>query len=187
MLKKKQALWLKWIFLPVILILIIISKFLGNSIDEPPLSPLPISNPSPSPLVSPSPIPSPSPTPTPSPSPSPTPLPSPLPAPISSPPLLFKPEQIHGFIDQFSTQYNLDPNLLRHIAVCESGFNPLARNLTYSGLYQFSPNTWIKYRNLLNQDPDTDLRLNAQAAVQTAAYALSVGDSYIWPSCMSDE
>ena len=170
------------ISLPIILISIIIYyKFSADLVNQPLLSPIPTANPSPSPPVSPSPTPSP--TPSPSPSPAPSPIPSPTP---SSPLPSFKPEQIHGFIDQFSAQYNLDPNLLRHIAVCESGFNPLARKLTYSGLYQFSPNTWIKYRNLLNQDPDPDLRLNAEASVQTAAYVLSVGDSYIWPSCMPD-
>ena len=174
------------IFLPIILISIIIySKFSANLANEPLLSPLSTSSPSPSPPVSPSPTPSP--TPSPSPSPSPSPLPSPSPTPTPSPLPSFKPEQIHGFIDQFSRQYNLDPNLLRHIAVCESGFNPLAETLNYSGLYQFSPNTWIKYRNLLNQDPDTDLRLNAKAAVQTAAYVLSIGNSHIWPSCMPGE
>jgi len=174
------------ISLPILLISIIIYfKFSGNLINQPPLSPLPASNPSPNPSPSPTPSPSPSPSPTPSPSPSPTPPPAPTPP--SSPLPSFNPEEIHGFINKYSDEYNLDPNLLRHIAICESGFNPLAETLNYSGLYQFSPNTWIKYRNLLNQDPDTDLRLNAKAAVKTAAYVLSVGDSHIWPSCMPGE
>jgi len=168
------------IFLSVILGITIISRPSPSPQVSPSPTPLPTPTPSPTPIPSPSLVPSPIvfPTPLPSPSPSPSPFPSPLPS--------FKPEGIHGFIDKFSNEYNLDPDLLRHIAICESDFNPLAENLSYSGLYQFSPNTWIKYRNLLNQDPNPDLRLNAEAAVQTAAYVLSIGNSYIWPNCMPE-
>ena len=173
------------IFLPVILGIVIISSKRSSA---PSPSPSPKVSPSPTPLPTPTPSPSPIPSPSPSPSLSPSPSPSPLPSPIPSPSPLpsIKPEEIHGFIDKFSREYNLDPGLLRHIAICESGFNPLAENLSYSGLFQFSPNTWTRYRNLLNQNPDSDLRLNAEASVQTAAYVLSVGNSYIWPNCMPE-
>jgi soluble lytic murein transglycosylase-like protein len=78
----------------------------------------------------------------------------------------------------------VDPNVLRHIAVCESGFNPLASNLAYAGLYQFSPNTWQNYRGNMGEETNTDLRFNAEEAVQTAAFVLSINQAYIWPSCV---
>jgi len=120
------------------------------------------------------------PTPTPSPKPTPTPTPSPTPkpaAPVSS-------EEIHGFIERFAAQYTVDPNVLRHIAVCESGFNPLAYNVGYAGLYQFGPITWAKFRQQIGEDTNPDLRFNAEEAVQTAAYVLSIGGGGIWPNCL---
>ena len=126
-------------------------------------------------------------TPTPSPSPEPTETPKPTPNPSSSPtPIpqpVFSSEEIHGFIERFAGQYGVDPNALRHLAVCESGFNPLAEKLNYAGLFQFAPNTWIKYRQLMGEDADVNLRLNAEEAVQTAAYTFSLGNDSIWPNC----
>jgi len=130
-------------------------------------TPSPTSTPAPKPTETPSPTPSPAPVPTE------TPIPQPI---ISS-------EEIHGFIERFAGQYGVDPNVLRHLAVCESGFNPLATNLNYVGLYQFSPNTWIKYRQLMGEDAGIDLRFNAEEAVQTAAYAYSLNHDSIWPNC----
>lgn len=136
-------------------------------------------DPSSDPTITPSPISSlaPEPTEIPGPTPSPTPTSTPIPQPI------FSSEEIHGFIERFAGQYGVDPNVLRHLAVCESGFNPLAEKLNYAGLFQFSPNTWIKYRQLMREDADVDLRLNAEEAVQTAAYVYSLGNDFIWPNC----
>ncbi|MFC1711869.1 transglycosylase SLT domain-containing protein [Patescibacteria group bacterium] len=147
---------------------------------------------SPSPILSPSPSPSPTLTPKPSPTLSPTlkptavptPVPTPIPSPSPSKQPVFSSEEINSFIDQYAREYSVDPNILRHIAVCESGFNPLAENLYYAGLYQFSANTWSKYQILLNEDTNPDLRFNAKAAVKTAAYVLSINQEYIWPSCV---
>jgi hypothetical protein len=125
----------------------------------------------------------PSPTPSPIPEPTETPSPTPVPTETPIPQPLFSSEEIHGFIERFAGQYGVDPNVLRHLAVCESGFNPLAANLNYAGLFQFSPNTWIKYRQLMGEDVDTSLRFNAEEAVQTAAYAYSLGHAGIWPNC----
>lgn len=129
--------------------------------------------------ITPSPTPSPTPEPTKTPKPTPSPTPSPTPIPQS----VFSSEEIHGFIERFAGQYGVDPNVLRHLAVCESGFNPLATKLNYVGLFQFSPNTWIKYRQLMGEDVDIDLRLNAEEAVQTAAYAYSLNHDSIWRNC----
>lgn len=142
------------------------------------------------PTIIPSPSPSPSPTPTPtiilsepeaSPSRRPTPVPSSTPTPTSQP--AYSQEEIHGFIERFAGQYAVDPNILRHIAVCESGFNASSQNLLYAGLYQFSPGSWTRYRARMGEDSNSDLRFNAEEAVQTAAYVLFVNEAYIWPNC----
>jgi transglycosylase-like protein with SLT domain len=173
----------------VLVIILIIGVYLlitSKSSSIPSTSPLP--SPAINPSLAPSPTPSPTPTPLPSPTPSPTPIPSPVPTPTPTPSLQpeYSSEEIHGFIEKFSNQYGLDPNKLRHIAICESGFNPLAENLSYQGLYQFSPNTWKMYRNLLAKDPNPDLRLDAFTSVETAAYVMSLNQTYIWPNCSPD-
>ena len=137
-----------------------------------------VSTPTPSPTPTPTPTATPTPTSTPTPTPTLTPTPTPqLPPPVD-------PQEIHAFIERFAAQYGVDPNVLRHIAVCESGFNPLASKLSYAGLYQFGPVTWKNYRLMMGEDPNVELRYSAEEATQTAAYVLSINRSYIWPSCV---
>ncbi|MEK7497460.1 MAG: transglycosylase SLT domain-containing protein [Patescibacteria group bacterium] len=131
-----------------------------------------------------SPIPTIAPTPSPKPTESPTPKPkTPSPTETPTPVPTFTSQQIYELMDRFGAQYNVDPNVLRHIAVCESEFNPLAVNGPYEGLYQFVSITWQNYRKKMGENPSPDLRTNAEEAIQTAAYALSLGNSGIWPNC----
>jgi len=128
-----------------------------------------------------------SPTPIPSTTPTPTLVPTPKPAPVKTPTPVPQPsytsEQINGFIDKFAGQYGVDPNVIRHIAICESGFNPNAKNYIYTGLFQFGQITWQNIRVIMGENKDINLRLNAEDAVQTAVYAVSIGDHSIWPHC----
>ena len=109
----------------------------------------------------------------------PTANPSSTPTRVPTPSLVLQPqytsEEIQGFIERFAGQYAVDPNALRHIADCESDFNPRAKNGDYLGLYQFSTNTWKNNRLLIGEDADPTLRLNAEEAVQTASFLLSIG------------
>ena len=143
---------------------------------EPDESPTRAQSPLPTPTSTPKSTPTPKPTATSTPTPVPTPTPMPQPS--------FTEEQINGFIERFSSQYSIDPNELRHIALCESGLNPFAYNSGYAGLFQFGSTTWRGYRNGLNEDPNPELRFNAEEAVQTASYALSLGKRHIWPNCV---
>ena len=86
-------------------------------------------------------------------------------------------------IDRFSAQYSVDPNVLRHLAICESGFNSSAVNGAYVGLYQFGPITWKNLREEIGEDTNINLRYSAEESTQTAAYALSLGKRGIWPNC----
>jgi len=92
-------------------------------------------------------------------------------------------EEIHGFIERFASQYSVDPNVLRHIAVCESGFNQFALNGPYAGLFQFGRSSWVNNRTLMGEETNLDLRFNAEESVQTAAFIISRGIKDIWPNC----
>lgn len=133
-----------------------------------------------SPTASPTPSPTPTTTPTPTPSPTPKPTKKPTPVPTPSP---ATPSEINGLIDRFSSQYSVDPNVMRHIAICESGFNPNAVNGPYIGLYQFAATTWKNIRLEMGEDVNTNLRFSAEESAQTAAYAVSKGKEGIWPHC----
>ena len=104
--------------------------------------------------------------------------------PSPSPQPEFTSEEIHGFFEKYAKEYNIDLHIFRHIAVCDSDFNPSSQHLSYAGLFQFSPNTWIHYRNLMNKDINPDLRFNAKESARTAAYVLSINQAYIWPNCI---
>lgn len=111
-----------------------------------------------------------------------TPTPKPTETPIPQP--TFSSQEINGFIERFSAQYSVSPDILRYIAICESGFNPNAQQSGYAGLYQFGPITWKNSRKEMGEDTNTDLRYNAEEAVQTAAYNLHINNAGIWPNCI---
>jgi len=116
--------------------------------------------------------------------PSPTASPTATPTPSVVPENPFASEEIQGFFEEYSNKYGVDIHYLRHVAVCESGFNPLATYHIYAGLFQFDPATWKSFREIMNEDPDPDLRFNAKEAVKTAAYLFSIGKSSLWPNCV---
>ena len=99
-------------------------------------------------------------------------------------PLLATSQEINSFIERFAAQYGVDPNILRHIALCESGFNSTAIHRNYAGLYQFTTISWTNIRREIGEDINPDLRFSAEESVQTAAYALSKGKGGIWPNCL---
>lgn len=120
----------------------------------------------------------PTPTPTPAPTLSPTLTPTPIPAPAT-----YSPEQIQQFISRFAGQYGVDEHVLRHIAQCESGMNPLSINGPYAGIFQFHANTWETNRKAIGESTDSHLRLDAEEAIQTAAFVLAERGGGAWPNC----
>jgi hypothetical protein len=130
-------------------------------------------------VVTPAPTPTEIPTPTPTITPKPTPVktPTPIPQPTVSS------QQINEFIERFASQYGVDPNVIRYIALCESGFNPKASHVGYAGLFQFGSITWKNIRKEIGEDNNPDLRYNAEEAVQTVVYAISKGKRALWPNC----
>ena len=107
---------------------------------------------------------------------SPAPKPTAVPTPASS-------QEVNELIDRFSVQYGVNPNVLRHMILCESGFNSSAVNHIYVGLFQFDTSTWINFRKQIGEDPDPKLRFSAKDSVQTGTYAISKGKGNLWPNC----
>lgn len=93
-------------------------------------------------------------------------------------------QDVNNFIERFSNQYGVDPNVIRHIAICESGFNSSATNGKYIGLFQFDTTTWINLRKVMGEETNPELRYSAEEAVQTVCYAISKGKSRLWPHCI---
>jgi soluble lytic murein transglycosylase-like protein len=119
----------------------------------------------------------------PSPTPPPTPKPTKKPTPTPKPQPEFTAEQIYHLIDKYSAQRGVNPNVIRYIAICESGFNPKAKNYIYGGLFQYAPATWKSYRKMMGENPDPDLIYNAEEAIKTTVYIVSLGRLYHWPNC----
>lgn len=92
-------------------------------------------------------------------------------------------EEIYHLIDSYSGQYGVDANVVRHIAICESGFNSLSVNGKYAGLFQFDTLTWRTNRQSLHLDFSPALRLDAGEAIRTAVYIVSTRGGGAWPNC----
>ena len=134
--------------------------------------------------ISPSPILTPTQTPTLTPTLFPTSVPAKIPSPTPTPRLPVQaPQDLEHWFDEFSNLFKVDEEKLKRIANCESHFNPGVVREPYAGMFQFTQSSWIKYRKMMGKNEDTDLRFGAREAIETAAYALSLGDEHIWPAC----
>jgi len=131
-----------------------------------------------SPTLLPTTIPTPEPTDIPSPIPSPTNIPTPTPTKVIN-----APADLEPLFDEFSKTFNVDEYKLKKIADCESHFNRSVWKDPYAGMYQFTETTWTKYRNMMNKDPNINLRFGARESIETAAFVLSIGNEHIWPVC----
>jgi hypothetical protein len=109
-----------------------------------------------------------------------TPSPTVAPMPAGTP---VPPQILDSYFTRFSSEYQVDIWLLRRLAICESGYNYLARNGPYAGMFQFSVGTWVVTRNRMVLDPNPVLRLNPEEAIRTAAYKLAKDGRGAWPNC----
>ncbi len=109
--------------------------------------------------------------------------PKPSPTPKPTPPAEPK-EKVNKLVDKYSAQYGLDVNIVRHLALCESGFRSNAKNGKYIGLFQYDALTWKTIREEMKLDANPELRYSAEEAVKTTAYALSKGKTKLWPNCV---
>jgi hypothetical protein len=112
----------------------------------------------------------------------PTPTPTVVPTPTLAP-VIILPKDLDELFTKYSDEYSVNKELLRRIANCESSLNPNASTSRYAGLFQFAEPIWIQTRNLMGQNPDVNLRFNAEESVRTAAFMISQGHLGIWPNC----
>jgi hypothetical protein len=49
-------------------------------------------------------------------------------------PTMEPPEKVNKLVDKYSAEYGLDPNVVRHLGICESGFRSNATNGKYIGV-----------------------------------------------------
>src|SRR3989338_6982295 len=115
-----------------------------------------------------------------------TPVPSATPRPsatVTPTPNRISAGDLEAFFSKYAEKESVDRDLLKKIAVCESGFNPAARNGIYGGLFPFSENSWQSLRRIMNLDTNPALRFNAEEAIKTAAYKLALNGRAAWPNC----
>ena len=113
----------------------------------------------------------------------PTPKSSPTLQPFPSPTLVTL-TQMEEWFTYYSNKESVSRDLLKKIAVCESGLNPNAENGIYGGLYQFSTSAWASARRAMNASTDATLRFQAEEAIKTAAFKIATGGAGIWPNCI---
>ncbi len=117
-----------------------------------------------------------------------TPTPTLIPTPTATPsptliPVIILPKDLDDLFTKYSNEYNVDKELLKRIAKCESGLNPNAATSLYAGLFQFAKQTWNSARTSMKMDPDINLRFNPEESIRTAAFMVSQGHLGIWPNC----
>ncbi len=103
---------------------------------------------------------------------------------VTPTPTIPAPSDIDSFFDKYSIEYTIDKELLKKIARCESGFNPVAENGEYKGMFQFASSSWSSARNQLGLDPNPDLRTNAEEAIRTASFMIAKGQQNAWKNCL---
>lgn len=115
-----------------------------------------------------------------------TPIPTPTKRPTPTPtitPTRIPVGALEDFFAKYSKEQSVDRELLKRIAVCESGLNPNAIYGNYGGLFQFSENSWMTARRMMNLDTNPSLRFNPEEAIKTAAFKLAIGGRAAWPNC----
>lgn len=118
-----------------------------------------------------------------------TPAPTPTTTPTSTPTQATQLQPSSGDLDSFfsrySDEYNVDKELLKRIAACESGFNASSYNTAYDygGMYQFASGTWSTVRGRMGADPNPEFRFSAEESIKTAAYHIANGGQGAWPNC----
>lgn len=110
-----------------------------------------------------------------------TPTPAFTPTPTPRPTL--SPSSLDDLFTTYASRYNVDRELLKRIAFCESKFNPAAVNGIYGGLFQFSESAWRITRLRMGENQQPELRFNGEEAIKAAAFKISRDGTAAWPNC----
>lgn len=91
--------------------------------------------------------------------------------------------EVEIIIEKWAGEYGVNPEIMKKIARCESGFASGAINGTYGGIFQFSETTWVSTRTAMGEDANLELRFDAQEAVKTAAWKMARDGTGAWKNC----
>lgn len=94
---------------------------------------------------------------------------------------VYKPST-EGLINYYAQEYKINADELRCILKNESGFRKAATNGTSSasGMGQFINSTWISWRKEMGENPDLNLRFDADEMIKTTSFGLSKGRQSHW-------
>jgi hypothetical protein len=115
-----------------------------------------------------------------------TPVPTNTPKPTPTPtvtPIRLSAQELEELFTRYANKESINPEKLKRIALCESGFNPYASNGVYGGMFQFSVSSWISTRHAMNLNTNPDFRFIPEEAIKTAAFKIATEGIYAWPEC----
>ena len=98
-------------------------------------------------------------------------------------PTILASDELEKLFTHYSEHYAIDKENLKRIAYCESKFNAGAVNGLYGGMFQFSSRSWQVTRQRMGQDPNPNLRFNAEESIKTASFKIANGGISAWPNC----
>lgn len=162
---------------PLLILLIINFQILNPGIKNNNTKPLKsVSNPTLTPTPNPTFTPTPSQRPTITPTSRHISIPTPIPATVTS-------VNLEELFAKYASQYNIDKNLLKKIADCESGFDASQVTGNYAGLFQFADFAWTEARGRMGLSDDQSLRFNAEESIRTAAFEINYKGTSGWSDC----
>lgn len=94
-----------------------------------------------------------------------------------------KPQTLDDLFIKYGAIYNVNPDVLKKIAECESGFDVNQITGDYAGLFQFASFAWREARGRIGLPDDLNLRFNAEESIRTAAFEINYKGTSGWDDC----
>lgn len=90
--------------------------------------------------------------------------------------------EVEEYIEKYSKKYEVDVDLAKNIAWCESNYYQYAKNASSSaeGVFQFIDGTWMYTMELMNLATTTDRKMEIPLSIEAGVFLLSEEGSYHW-------